>query len=54
LVDLVGDIEIRYLPEPPEGMEITSVELVVRVSRKRQTEPVASSAIDAASDDRSI
>lgn len=33
LIDLVGDIGIGRLPEPPEGMEITSVELVVRVRR---------------------
>jgi Fur family iron response transcriptional regulator len=35
LIDVVGDIAIDRLPEPPEGMEITSVELVVRVRRKR-------------------
>ncbi len=35
LIDLVDDIGIRYLPEPPEGMEITAVELVVRVRRRR-------------------
>ncbi|HWT29902.1 MAG TPA: Fur family transcriptional regulator [Propylenella sp.] len=35
LIDLVGRIEIDRLPEPPSGMEITSVELVVRVRRKR-------------------
>ena len=33
LIDLVGRIEIDRLPEPPSGMEITSVELVVRVRR---------------------
>ena len=36
LVDLVGDVEIKYLPEPPEGMEIISVELVVRVCRRAE------------------
>lgn len=35
LIDLVGDIEIDRLPEPPPGMEITSVELVVRVRARR-------------------
>jgi Fur family iron response transcriptional regulator len=35
LIDLTGDIGIDRLPEPPPGMEITSVELVVRVRRKR-------------------
>jgi Fur family iron response transcriptional regulator len=35
LIDLVGDVEIDDLPEPPEGMEITAVELVVRVRRRR-------------------
>ena len=34
LIDLVGAIEIDRLPEPPPGMEITSVELVVRVRNK--------------------
>jgi Fur family iron response transcriptional regulator len=35
LIDLNGDIGIDRLPEPPPGMEITAVELVVRVRRKR-------------------
>ena len=34
LIDLVGDVEIDNLPEPPEGMEITAIELVVRVRRQ--------------------
>ncbi len=34
LIDLVGDIGIDNLPEPPEGMEITAIELVVRVHRR--------------------
>lgn len=33
LIDLVGEIGIDRLPEPPAGMEITSVEVVVRVRR---------------------
>jgi len=36
LIDVVGDVSIDSLPEPPEGMEITSVELVVRVRRQRR------------------
>jgi Fur family iron response transcriptional regulator len=36
LIDLVGDIGIDRLPEPPEGMEVTAVELVVRVRRRRR------------------
>ena len=35
LIDLVDGIGIDNLPEPPEGMEITAVELVVRVRRRR-------------------
>ena len=35
LIDLIGDIGIQNLPEPPEGTEITAVELVVRVRRRR-------------------
>ena len=34
LIDMVGDIGIDRLPEPPAGMEITSVDVVVRVRRK--------------------
>jgi Fur family iron response transcriptional regulator len=33
LIDVAGKIGIDQLPEPPEGMEIVSVELVVRVRR---------------------
>ncbi len=33
LIDLVGEIGIDRLPEPPDGMEITSVEVVIRVRR---------------------
>lgn len=35
LIDLVADIGIDRLPKPPEGMEITAVELLVRVRRRR-------------------
>jgi Fur family iron response transcriptional regulator len=35
LIDLVGNVTIDPLPEPPEGMEIASVELIVRVRRRR-------------------
>ena len=35
LIDLVGCVEFDRLPEPPPGMEITAVELVVRVRRRR-------------------
>jgi Fur family iron response transcriptional regulator len=34
LIDVDADIALDRLPEPPEGMEIVSVELVVRVRRK--------------------
>jgi len=34
LIDLLGDVEIDNLPEPPEGMEITAMELVVRLRRQ--------------------
>ena len=34
LIDLVGDVGIDRLPQPPPGMEITSVEVVVRVRRR--------------------
>ena len=33
LIDLMDAIAIEHLPEPPEGTEITAVELVVRVRR---------------------
>lgn len=37
VVDMPEDmIRIANLPEPPEGMEIASVDVVVRVRRKRQ------------------
>ena len=35
LIDLVGDVGIDHLPRPPDGMEITAVEVVVRVRRRR-------------------
>lgn len=35
LIDFVGEVAIDPLPEPPEGMEITSVELIMRVRRRR-------------------
>jgi Fur family iron response transcriptional regulator len=35
LIDLVGDITIDQLPCAPEGMEITAVEVVIRVRRRR-------------------
>ena len=34
LIDLDGDIDIDQIPQPPHGMEIMSVEVVVRVRRK--------------------
>jgi len=34
LIDMVGDIGTDRLPKPPVGMEITSVEVVVRVRRR--------------------
>ena len=34
LIDLKGEIGIDGLPEPPAGMEIVSVEVVVRVRRR--------------------
>ena len=36
LIDLIGDVGIDRLPEPPKGMEVTAVELVVRVRRRRR------------------
>ena len=33
LIDLEGEVGIGELPEPPEGMEISAVEVVVRVRR---------------------
>ena len=35
LIDLLEGIGIDNLPQPPEGLEITAVELVVRVRRRR-------------------
>jgi Fur family transcriptional regulator, iron response regulator len=35
LIDLLDGIGIDNLPQPPEGLEITAVELVVRVRRRR-------------------
>jgi Fur family iron response transcriptional regulator len=35
LIDMKGGVGIDSLPEPPDGMEITAVEVVVRVRRKR-------------------
>jgi Fur family iron response transcriptional regulator len=35
LIDLVGDIAFGQLPQAPEGMEITAVEVVIRVRRRR-------------------
>ena len=34
LIDVVADIGVDRLPKPPEGMEITSVEFIVRVRRR--------------------
>jgi len=34
LIDMKGDFEIGRLPAPPEDMEITAVEVVVRVRRR--------------------
>ncbi len=34
LIDMTEHVGIDGLPEPPEGMEITAVEVVVRVRRK--------------------
>jgi Fur family transcriptional regulator, iron response regulator len=35
LIDMRGGVGIDSLPEPPDGMEITAIEVVVRVRRKR-------------------
>jgi Fur family iron response transcriptional regulator len=35
LIDVAGAIGVDGLPEPPAGMEIVSVEVVVRVRRRR-------------------
>ncbi len=34
LIDMTDHVDIDELPSPPEGMEITAVEVVVRVRRK--------------------
>jgi Fur family iron response transcriptional regulator len=34
LIDLVGEVDVDGLPEAPAGMEIVSVEVVVRVRRR--------------------
>jgi Fur family iron response transcriptional regulator len=34
LIDMAGDVGIGKMPEPPEGMEVTAVEVVVRVRRR--------------------
>lgn len=36
VIDMTDDIRIDPLPEPPEGMEITDIEVVVRIRPKRQ------------------
>ena len=33
LIDVDGDIEVGSIPTPPEGMQVTSVDIVVRVRR---------------------
>jgi Fur family iron response transcriptional regulator len=35
LIDLDGDIAISRIPEPPEGMTVSAVDVVVRVRRTR-------------------
>lgn len=35
LIDVEGTIDIANIPAPPPGMEVTSVEVIVRVRRKR-------------------
>jgi Fur family iron response transcriptional regulator len=35
LIDMKGDLEIGRLPSPPPGTEITAVEVVVRVRKRR-------------------
>ena len=34
LIDLEGEVGLDRLPDPPPGMEITSVEVVIRVRRR--------------------
>jgi len=33
LIDMAGDVALGSVPAPPEGLEVTSVEVVVRVRR---------------------
>ena len=33
LIDVKGDIQVGAIPPPPEGMEVTSVDIVVKVRR---------------------
>lgn len=33
LIDVDGDIQVGTIPAPPEGMQVTSVDIVVRVRR---------------------
>lgn len=35
VIDMMADIKIDTLPEPPEGMEITDIEVIVRIRPKR-------------------
>jgi Fur family transcriptional regulator, iron response regulator len=35
LIDMRGDLEIGRIPSPPAGMEVTAIEVVVRVRRFR-------------------
>jgi Fur family iron response transcriptional regulator len=35
LIDMRGGVGVADLPEPPEGMEVVAVEVVVRIRRKR-------------------
>jgi Fur family iron response transcriptional regulator len=35
LIDMMGDVAIDRMPEPPAGMEVVAVEVVVRVRRRR-------------------
>lgn len=34
LIDMDGSVELESWPEPPQGMEVTSIEVVVRVRHK--------------------
>jgi Fur family iron response transcriptional regulator len=35
LIDMQGRLALDAVPEPPEGMEVTAIEVVVRVRRRR-------------------